>query len=288
MPAKEKAKTRSKQPAAVEAPARTGMAAAQAQMSGGGSRFPQLWLDDGDRARFHFLTNGDTDLVGTKFHRFGEDKKTRHYMCLRVFTGGEEECRWCEEGHDQVGSRFAIWVYCHNILHASQAEMPEDEEWEPTKVGKKTLFRQEIKAPKIIRMAAGKKQSWFSQFVNMWTTHGDLQLHIYELYREGLELETEYYLTTLKEQAIDPKLLDDDDIKELPTCEEVLREEVTFGPGGAGSGGAMGTDGVTGTDSDPLPSASAEEKEEPAVAKEGIAAKESESSGEPAADDNLI
>lgn len=272
-----KTRTTTKQPETPSGtPSRTGMAAAQAMMSGGGSRFPMLWLDDGDRARFHFLTSGDSDMIGCKFHKFGEGSKTRHYMCLRVFTGGEEECRWCEEGHDELGSRFAVWVFVHNILHAKQAE----DEWEATKIGKKTLFREVVKKPKLIRLAAGVKQAWFNQFINMWTTHGDLQLHIYELYREHLQLDTEYYLTTLKEQAIDPKLLDSDDVKDLPTCEDVLREEVTYGPGGAGSGSAMGTDEVLGeSDADPLPSASKDGTEEEQKA---------DAPAEPAADDNLI
>jgi hypothetical protein len=252
-----------------DGPQRTGMVAAQQQMSGGGSRFPYLRIEAGERARFHFLTSGNTDLIGSKFHKFGEGRETRHYMCLRVFTGGEEECRWCEAGHDEMGSRFAVWIFVHNILHAAQDK---EAEWKTTKVGKTTLFREEVKEPMLIRMAAGVKQKWFSQFVNMWTTHGDLQNHIYELYREGTELETEYFLTTLKEQAIPEEILDSDVVKKLPTCEDVLREEVTFGPGGAGAGSSLGTDEVMGGKS--------RSKEKPA--------EEAEAADEPPADDDLI
>lgn len=264
-----------KQPeTSTDSPQRTGMVAAQAMMSGGGSRFPALRIDDGDRARFHFLTSGDTDFIGCKFHRFGEGKDTRYYMCLRIFTGGEEECRWCEAGHDDLGSRFAIWVYVHNILHAAQDK---EAEWKPQQIGKKTLFREEIKEPKLIRMAAGRSQKWWSQFVNMWTTHGDLQNHIYELYREGKELETEYFLTTLKESPIPKEILDSDEVKNLPSCEDVLREEVTFGPGGAGVGSSLGTDEVMGGKS--------RSKEKPV---EEAKAVEEEKPDEPPADDDLI
>lgn len=247
------AKTRSKQPESSPTKSYAGMENAQAQMASGGSRFPILKLADGDRARFHFLTNGDA-LVGTKFHRFGEGMKTRHYVCLRVMTGGEEECRWCQQGHDEVGSRFAVWVFVHNIMHSKQADVG----WQAQQVGEKILFREELKEPKLIKLAGGRKGEWWNQFVAAYTTNVDLQLHIYELYREGEQLETQYTLTTLKPQAIDPKILDSDEVKKLPTCEEVLREEATYGPGGAGSGSSLGTDEVLGggTD-DALPSATA-------------------------------
>ena len=91
-------------------------------------------------------------------------------------------------------------------------------------------------------------------------------------------------ITTPKERPIDPKLLDTDEVKNIPTCEEVQREEVTFGPGGAGSGAAMGTDEVMGAESDTDPLAS--------VSKDGATEEEPPAAdaptAEPAPDDDLI
>jgi hypothetical protein len=246
-----------------------GMNQAQAQMSGGGSRYPLLKLDDGDRARFHFLTNGD-GLIGTKFHKTGEGKGTRYWVCLRVLTGSQEECKFCEEGHDDMSSRFAVWVYVHNIMHSKQD--PEGE-WVAKKQGKKTLFREEVKEPKLLKMAGGRKGAWFNQVMNFFANNGDLQLHIYELLREGLELETEYTFDDLKEDAIDPKILKLDEVKDLPTVEEVLREELQYSANAAGSGDAMGTDSVLGEESEESGKESEKESSEP---------------NEPAADDDLI
>lgn len=247
--------TRTKQPEQkTEAPPRGGLEAAQQQMSAGGSRFPILKLEDGDRARFHFLSSGsDLNLVGTIFHRFGQDVNTRFYMCLRVFTGGEEACVYCEAGHDDTSSRFAVWVFVHNMLHASQKET----KWKATEVDdadgeKRTLFREEIKKPFLIRMAAGWKQKWFAMVMNGYTTHGSLQTHIYELERTGKGLETEYvYRTIGGERPIAKEILDSDEVKDLETAEVVLREELKFGPSASGAGSSgMGTDEVLGASSD--------------------------------------
>ncbi len=242
-----------------------GMESAQGQMAGGG-RYPYVKLDDGDITRFHFLTNGD-DLIGSKFHKTGTGRDTRYYICLRVLTGGQEQCKFCEEGHDDMVSRFAVWVFVHNTLHAAQTE----DDWKATKVGKKTLFREEVKEPRLLKMAGGRKGVWFSQVTNYWTKHGDLQLHIYELRREGLALDTEYYFDDKKASAIPPAVLKQDDVKALPTIEEVLREELTYGPAASGSGAAMGTDEVLGGGDKPAEEAA---EETPAA--------------EAAEDDNLI
>ena len=236
---------------------RYGLHAAQAQMSGGGSRYPWLKLGDGDIARFHFLTNGiDPNMVGTRFHRFGQGRETRYYLCLRVYTGNQEPCKWCEQGHDQTNARFACWIYVHNILHASGAGQPDDVEWKTTKVGKKTLFREEVKKPFLWKSAAGMKQKWFNMVMNAYNVSDDLQLSLYELYREGVELETEYEMTIPKGgegKAISKKILDSEEVSELPTVEDILREEATYGPsadGSGGSGGGMGSDEVMGEEGD--------------------------------------
>ncbi len=247
-----------------------GMESAQAQMSGGGSRYPYVKLDDGDRCYFHFLTNGD-GLIGTKFHKTGQGKGTRHWVCLRILSGNQEECGYCQEGHDDLSSRFAVWIYVHNINHASQANQPDDQEWKPKKFGKKTLFREEIGEPRLLKMAGGRKGAWFNQVMNHFANNGDLQLHIYELLREGLELETEYTFDDKKEEALKPSILKTDEVKDLPSIEEVLREELKFA--NASGSGDMGTDAVFGPDGAEQPEEKATEKAEPS---------------EPAADDDLI
>lgn len=235
-----------------------GIASAQRQMVSGQGNW--LRINANERARFHCLTSGGDDrFMGTKFHSIGQGAQTRYYVCLRVMTNGEESCEFCDQGHDEMGNRFALWVYVHNILHATDNPDQEGDRWKQQDVEGRTLFREEVKKPILIWLAAGRYQAWFGQFVAMWTKHQDLQNHIYELLRIGEGLETEYELTELKEEPLAKKILEQEEIQNLPSVPEFFRSQLKYGPTAAGAGASMGTDTVLGEDGsggdEPLPKA---------------------------------
>ena len=271
--AEEAPASRTTTPGAAE---RTGIAAAQRQMQSTGSRWPRLKIFANERARFHCLTTGsDAMFSGSKYHREGEGMNTRYYLCLRIYTNGEEACFYCDHGQKDIGSRFALWAYVHNVLRASDNPDPEGDAWKPTEVEvegmerKLMLFREEVKRPMLIRMAAGREQAWFGQFVAMWGKYGsDLSTCIYELRRTGSELATEYELVDLKEEPLAKAVWESPDVKDLPTIEDTEREQLSYGPGAAGApGGApMGSDEVLGTE--PSADVTGEPEDEAPVAAE--------------------
>src|SRR3990167_3785244 len=75
-----------------------------------GERWPRLRPQDGDRARFHFLTDGsDPWLVATRFHGLKEEKYTRNVLCTQSFTNGVEACANCDIDPTNRRNMFACW-----------------------------------------------------------------------------------------------------------------------------------------------------------------------------------
>lgn len=217
----------------------------QAQEAGTFKRQPRLRLIAMDRARFHFIGDGgeaDEFFGGARFHSFkmtSQSGKTynREILCVRAYTDGEETCSFCEEGHDDMSKRFAVWTYVHHVLHA--ADNPNQEEgeepWEQVRMqgeGKKPgriMFKEIVNEPLLIWMPYGRGAAWFHQFHEAWVQYGTLQGRIYQLRRVGKGMDdTDYTLSVLKEEEL-PKEAADRIAEVVQPVEEVFRETISGG-----------------------------------------------------------
>lgn len=202
-----------------------------------GDRWPKLRLQDGDRARFHFLTTGsDPWLVATKFHKESDGKRWSDVLCVQALTHGEEACIRCEMDTQNRRNMFACWVYTDYILHSRDNPDEEGEAWEQKKLSLPTgreiaVFKEDINKPQLLWLPAGRAKAWWSQFTNAWMTSGNLQKHLYELHRTGSGRDdTNYTLTSNKEDPLDPAILELDEVKNLPDIEAVFRQTLSFVP----------------------------------------------------------
>ena len=230
-----------------------GMQAAQTVMVSEG-RWPRLKLQNGDRVRFHFLTDGnDPWFHASKFHSVGEGMQTRDVVCLRALTRGVEACQLCGPGA-QLVNRFGCWVWVDYTLHSYDNPDENGEPWEQRKVktaagGERTVFVEQVGQPKYLTLRGGRNQAWFHQFNNAWMTSGDLRKHLYELLRTGEQLETEYTLSSIKEDPIPPDIFGKEEIKNLPEIEQVFRDTVSS----AEVSGLLGTDSLDTESPEQLP-----------------------------------
>ena len=207
------------------------------------ARWPTLRLQANERAIFHCLTNGGDDrFCATRFHVFGrwEEGNRKVFVCVRILSGGAEACRFCEQGHDSFQSEFALWLWVHTIWHATDNPKPEGEAWTARKIEGRTLFGEKVERPLLLRLKAGREKAWFKQFSAEWTARGDLMLWRYELRRIGEELETDYRLTAVKEEAVTPAILDKEEVKNLPGVPSIFRAGARFAASMAGADGLLG------------------------------------------------
>lgn len=228
------------------------------------SRFPYMRVKATERARFHSLSSGGDPLFqACRFHEFGtfEEKNQRSYVCLHWLTQGNEECKYCAEGDQPRSNRFALWVWCYEIFHATDNPAQDGEPWAQVKVGAKpadgqpdnrrTLFKEEINRPMLLELkGGGKGQPWYRQFVTEYTTHGTLQKYLYELWHQ-LNTETNpsfphnYVLLQAKEAPVPEEVLGHADVKNLPSVEDVFRGSLNFAQKTA-TEEVLGTDSVNG------------------------------------------
>lgn len=214
-------------------PPRYGVEGAQRAMNrGGGGRFPELWIKDGEIAAIHSLsTGGDPLFAGAQFHPVGEGAKTRDVVCLRMLTAGDETCNLCSNGHTDLRNRFGLWVWVYRIDHMS--DKPPDQEgdlWalvdpKPDDPDQRRRFREIVKKARVLRLSAGRDQSNFRQFTAEYTAHGSLQKFAYKLARVGAGLDTTYVLSPLNEKVLDKEIADL--IPTLASMEEVFRDTLT-------------------------------------------------------------
>ena len=216
----------------------------QAQEAGTFKRQPRLRLIAMDRARFHFIGNGgeeDEFFGGARFHSFkmtSQSGKTynREILCVRAYTDGEETCSFCEEGHDDMSKRFAVWTYVQHILHAADnpnQDEGEGEPWEQVRMqGEKDkpgriMFKEIVNEPLLIWMPYGRGAAWFHQFHEAWVQYGTLQGRVFQLRRVGKGMDdTDYTLSVLKEEKL-PKDAADRIAEVVQPVEEVFRETIT-------------------------------------------------------------
>jgi len=224
-----------------------------------GDRWPRLRPQDGERVRFHFLTDGsDPWLVATKFHPMGEGKQTRNIICLSALTQGVEICSYCDMDPTNRRNMFGCWLWVESILHPMDNPDPEGDSWEQKKIelpdGKtRAVFRENVGGkPLFLWLSAGRQKVWWAQFTNAWMVSGNLRKHLYELHRVGSGRDdTQYTLTSLKEDPLPDEVLQRDEVKNLPPVENLFRDTIRDAP----SVGVLGTDSLDGMEPEPLPSA---------------------------------
>ena len=240
-----------------------------------GSRWPFLRPKEGDRVRFHFLTSGnDPWLVATKFHRVGQGQQSRNILCTAAISRGEETCVLCDSDATQ-GRRgmFGVWIIVDYILHAHDNPDEKGDGWEAKKLKIKgpdgeektrSVFKEDLSTTlenettvpgivKLLQLPAGRAQAWWNQFSNAWITSQDLRKHFYELHRTGSGRDdTNYVLTSIKEDPLDKSILEREDVKDLPTIEEVFRGSLSQMPSG---NAVLGDDSLDGKEEEELPKA---------------------------------
>src|SRR3990167_4518739 len=109
------------------------------------ARTPRLRLQAGDRARFHFLSNGwDDYFAGGRFHEVEAEGQTysRAVLCTRSFSDGEEVFNLCEEGHEDFSNRFAVWTLMHVIYHSGDNPDADGDAWEQVKLAGRIVFKE--------------------------------------------------------------------------------------------------------------------------------------------------
>jgi len=235
-----------------------GVAAAEAAMSSR-DRWPRIKPQDGERVRFHFLTDGsDPWLVGTKFHKIGEFPNSRDIVCTQALSQGNEACGFCDMDSTNRRNMFACWIWTEFILHPHDNPDEEGEAWEQKQLAlpngrKLAVFKEDIKKPQLLWLPAGKQKAWWSQFTTAWMTSGNLRRHFYELHRiGGGRDDTNYILTTVKEDPLADDILQLDEVKNLPNIEDIFRETLRFTP----TTGLLGTDSLDGATPEDLPTVS--------------------------------
>ncbi len=194
----------------------------------------------GDRVRFHFLTDGnDPWLVATRFHRVGDGMSARNIVCLNALTFGDEQCQICDTGDTTRRKMFGVWVLVEYILHPQDNPDDEGENWEQKTLKYKgddgqektrTVFMEEFASAegpgeaKLLHIPAGRQGVWWNQFHKAFMESLDLRKHFYELYRVGSGRDdTDWTLTTLKEDELDKAILERADIQALTNVEDVFR-----------------------------------------------------------------
>ena len=216
-----------------------GIHQAEEAASAGFLRQPRVRLKSGDRVRFHFLSTGEDDFFGGgRFHMFPQKTQggktwTKEVLCVRTFTDGEEECSHCDEGHDDMGNRFAVWVYVHFVLHlGDNPNQGEGEEpWQQVTMGKRVMFKETIDQPLMIWMPYGRGFVWFGQFREAVVKYGTLQGRLFEMKRVGSGMQdTDYTLAVIKEVDLEKKIQKEIDKSDVVTTIEVaMRETVASG-----------------------------------------------------------
>lgn len=231
-----------------------GMEAAMGVMAGGGL-YPRLRLKNMERARFHALTTGaDANFLAATFHTFGVFPNSRSLVCVRVLTGGQQECRYCVEGHSDLERRFGLWVWCYEVLHSTDNPDQEGTAWAQVKVADRTLFKEPVGKALLLDLKGGKGGLWFRQFLNEWLNEGTLQKYLYELHREGESLDTEYTLARVKEEPPVATILESEEVKRLRPIHEIFKAGLQIAPGGAGDA-VLGKDELQQTEIEELPAA---------------------------------
>lgn len=228
-----------------------------------GERWPRLRMQDGDRVRYHFLTTGsDPWLVATKFHKIQTEERWRDVVCLSSLTQGVENCTYCEIDTNRR-NMFACWIWVEYILHPHDNPDEEGDSWEQKQLkavdgGKpRTVFMEPVGGkPLLLWLPAGRQKVWWSQFTSAWMSSGDLRKHLYELHRVGAGRDdTNYTLTAIKEEPLAEDVLNNEEVKNLPSIEEVFRDGLRFAP----TASVLGSDGLDEgppADMEPLPSVS--------------------------------
>lgn len=223
-----------------------------------GERWPRIRPKDGDRVRFHFLTDGsDPWLVATRFHSVVDGDYRSNILCLHAFTNGAESCAQCDIDPTNRRNMFACWVWVEYILHPHDNPDEKGDSWEQKQLKlpdnkTRAVFMESINQPSLLWLPAGRQKVWWSQFTNAWMVSGNLRKHLYELYRTGSGRDdTNYVLTAIKEEPLAEDFLEKDEVKDLPAIEIVFRDTLRFTP----SVDVLGTDSLDGTEPEALPAA---------------------------------
>lgn len=182
--------------------------------------YPRVRLKAGDRCRFFFITDGADPFFDAAYFHDVEvaPQRTREVLCLKRFC--DEVCTLCEDGHDDLVRRFAVWLYVTNIYHLY--DNPDGPPWEQVRLGNRIFFKEVVEGERLLWLGIGRNKAWISQFEQEYDRVGNLRNKLYELVRVGSGVsDTDYRLQFLKE-APEPEPIEA--LREsLPSIAEVFR-----------------------------------------------------------------
>jgi hypothetical protein len=118
---------------------------------GGGGDFIRhiRLLDNRESCVLRFLTEYG-DFYWEKFHRTfdGKGKFTGMKLCVKSALG--QACEPCD-GNDRPGTQYLGWAYEFYHDYPDKPSHVKSEDLEEVEVGKRTVFREEVNAPRLMR-----------------------------------------------------------------------------------------------------------------------------------------
>ena len=190
---------------------------------GGGNFIKNIRLmDDQESCKIRFITDGD-EFLYEYFHRLLEPNTGKFKgMKICVDSAFEQACSLCEAGAPRLIQFLAwVWEYSHDYTNPVQFKQPKS--FTKVKVGGRDIFREEVKEPRLLRMAKAHKAA----IVLKYERNGTLLDRDYELIRSGVAGSTRpaYMLEQLDITPMSNEIIDV--AKNLPDLEDVAIDKVT-------------------------------------------------------------
>lgn len=165
-----------------------------------GDRKKNLWLKNGDNAKFWFVTEGSEAVIADVHivHKMGQ--KGKPYTLDVLCTKSDGACANCDtpaEGDSEAVERWFFWVYVEGIAHPDH----KDPSWRKSKVGVQEVFVEDVNdiwlfVPKF-RLSKQVKEAY--------ATYGTLLDRRWRLKRTGDANQTQEALTPESEESPMPR-----------------------------------------------------------------------------------